>query len=229
MKKKAIGILGGMGPESTALFYSELIKQCQKQYGAQYDEDYPEIFIYSLPIPDIVRGIKRSDTTREMMTNGIKKIEKIGSQIITMPCNSAEYFYDDIKKKTTVPFFSMIEKTAQRANANNYKNVGLLATETTLDNKLYENIFSKYAINIIKPSNQKTVTDIICNILAGNKSQKDKEEIIKIIEQLKTDGADAVILGCTDLPILINQIDTKIPLLNTVKILAEATIKYSIK
>ena len=59
--KKIIGILGGMGPESTAIFYQAIIKQCQKQYGAKYDEDYPEIFIYNLPIPNIVDGLKKPE------------------------------------------------------------------------------------------------------------------------------------------------------------------------
>lgn len=81
MGKKAIGVLGGMGPESTALFYQKIIKQYQKQYGAKNDEDYPEIFIYSLPIPDIVKGVKEPAKTAQMLIKVVKTLESVGSQL----------------------------------------------------------------------------------------------------------------------------------------------------
>ena len=162
------------------------------------------------------------------MIKGSKKLENMGSQILTMPCNSAEYFFEDINKEITIPFFSMIEEVAKKIKKNKYKKIGLLATKTTIDKKLYDKKLSLSKVEIIKPKNQEAISNIISNILAGEKSQKDKEKLLEIIEKMKREGAETIILGCTDLPILINQSDTQIPLVNTIKILAEATIKFSI-
>ena len=117
MKKKIIGVLGGMGPESTAIFYHELILQCQKQYGAQYDEDYPEIFIYNLPIPDVVKGLKTPQKTLKILVKGAKKIESMGVDFIVMPCNTAHYFYEDMKKEISIPFLSITEETVKKVKS----------------------------------------------------------------------------------------------------------------
>jgi aspartate racemase len=229
MKKKVIGVLGGMGPESTAIFYHELIIQCQKQYGAQYDEDYPEIFIYNLPIPNVVEGLKNPKKTLPVLVKGAKKMESIGVDFLVMPCNTAHYFFNWIKKDVSIPFLSIIEETAKKVKSKKYKKVGLLATETTIKYKIYEKVFDEYGIEIVVPKEQDKVTKIILNILAGRKLDKDKNELKKIIEKLKNNGAEAIILGCTDLPILLKPEEIDLETFDTVEVLAESTIKYAVK
>ncbi len=228
MKKKIIGVLGGMGPESTAIFYHELIIQCQKQYGAQYDEDYPEMFIYNLPIPDVVKGLKNPKNTLSMLVKGAKKLESIGVDFLVMPCNTAHYFYDKIKREISIPFLSIIEETAKKVKSIGYKKVGLLATETTIKCKNYDVVFDKYNIKIAVPLEQNKVTKIILNILAGKKLEEDKNELKQIIEKLKKNGAEAIILGCTDIPILLKREDVDIEVFDTVEVLAESTVKYAV-
>lgn len=229
MKKKIIGVLGGMGPESTAIFYHELIIQCQKQYGAKYDEDYPEIFIYNLPIPDVVDGLKKPEKTLQVLVKGAKKLESIGVDFIVMPCNTANYFYGDIKKEISIPFLSITEETAKKIKSNQYNKVGLLATRTTIKYKIYNKDFDKFGIGLIVPDKQEKITNIILNILAGKKLDKDREELKKIIEKLKDNGAETIIIGCTDIPILLKQEDVDIKIFDTVEILAESAIKFAVK
>jgi len=230
IQKKIIGVLGGMGPESTAIFYQELIKQCQKQYGAQYDQDYPEIFIYNLPIPDIVEGLKKPDETLAMLIQGAKKINSIGVDFMVMPCNTAHYFYPSMSKSISIPFICIFLATAKKIKSAGYKKIGLLATETTIEYKSYEKDFEKNGIDLLFPTNeeQKKLTEIILNILAGKKLDKDRESLKNIIENLKQKGAEAVVLACTDLPILLNKEDVGIKVFDTVETLAEATIEYAI-
>lgn len=227
MKKKIIGILGGMGPESTAIFYKSVIKQCQKQYGAKYDEDYPEIFIYNFPIPNIVEGLKEPSKVLPVLVKGAKKLETIGIDFMVMPCNTATYFLEDIQKEISVSFLSIVGEVAKKVKTEGYKKLGLLATDTTVNNKIYNKDFDKYAIELIIPEEQDKVTEVILNILAGKKSEKDKETLKQIIKNLKNKGAEAVVLGCTDISILIQQEDVGIELFDSVEIYAEATVKFA--
>lgn len=227
IKTKVIGVLGGMGPESTAIYYQALIRQCQKQYGAQLDEDYPEIFIYNLPIPDIVKGLKDHDETLARLVKGAKKVESIGVDFIVMPCNTAHYFYPGMSKSINIPFICIFLATAKKIRAKGYKKVGLLATETTIKYKSYEFDFEKNGIELVFSQQQDEVTRIILNILAGKKLEKDKGRLKEIIKELEKQGAEAVVLACTDLPILLKQEDFDIEVFDTVEILAEATINYA--
>ncbi|OGJ65843.1 hypothetical protein A3F36_05235 [Candidatus Peribacteria bacterium RIFCSPHIGHO2_12_FULL_55_11] len=230
MKKKIIGVLGGMGPESTAIFYHALIQRCQKQYGAQYDQDYPEIFIYNLPIPDIVEGLEKPEETLAQLIKGAQKINTIGVDFMVMPCNTAHYFYPGMAKSVSIPFICIFLATAKKIKIKGYKKVGFLATETTIKYKSFEKDFEKNNIELILPNqnDQESLTKIIMNILAGHKLDADKNQLKRIIEHLKAKGAEAVVLACTDLPILFKQEDIDIEVFDTVEILAEATIQYAI-
>ncbi|MFH0713961.1 MAG: amino acid racemase [Candidatus Micrarchaeota archaeon] len=229
MKKKIIGVLGGMGPESTANFYHELIIQCQKQYGAKYDEDYPEIFLYNLPIPDVVEGLETPEKTLNILVKGAKKLEAIGVDFIVMPCNTAHFFYEDIKKEISIPFLSITEETAKKVKLRNFNKVGLLATGTTVRHNIYNKDFDKERIELIVPEKQEKVTKVIMNILAGKKLEKDKDELKQIIQNLKDKGAQAIVIGCTDIPILLKPEDINIETFDTVEVLAESTIKFAVK
>ncbi|HLD57761.1 MAG TPA: amino acid racemase [archaeon] len=220
---RRIGILGGMGPESTALFYQKIIEQCQKLYGAKYDQDYPKIFIYSLPLPDPVRGIR--DGTLRVLTNGLKKLESFGADFIAIPCNTINCFLPEMRKCIQIPIVGIIEETIGKIESERYKKVGLLATIPTIENNLYKSD----KIKIITPlkRDQKTVNKVICNILAGKKLDEDKKLVGRIIRNLLDRGAEAIVLGCTDLPLLIKQEDYDVKIFDTVEILAESTVRYA--
>ncbi len=218
-----------MGPESTAIFYQELIKECQKQYGAQYDEDYPEIFIYNLPIPDVVEGLKNPEKVLPVLVGGIRKLESIGVDFVVMPCNTSHYFFEDMKKEISIPFLNIVGETAKKVNSKGYKKVGLIATVTTIDHNIYTKEFDEYGIELVVPVEQDKVTEIILNILAGRKLERDRTELKKIINTLKDVGAEAIVLGCTDISILLKQEDVDIEVFDTVNVLAESAIRFAVK
>lgn len=229
MKSKSIGVLGGMGPESTAIFYQSIILQCQKQYGAQYDEDYPEIFIYNLPIPDMVEGIKNPEKVLPVLIRGIKRMESIGVDFIAIPCNTTHYFFDELQKNVKIPILNIIEETVKKVKSKGYKRVGLLATVTTVENRIYGRIFDKFGVEIVTPrERQSKVTKIIRNILAGRKSEADRQELKRIVKEMKKEGAGAIVIGCTDITTILRQEDVDVELFDSVDILAEATVKYAV-
>jgi len=229
MIKKTIGVLGGMGPESTAIFYKQLIKECQKQYGAKYDKDFPEIIIYNLPIPDPVSKIENSEKTIQMMVQTINKLQSIGSEFVVMPCNTSHYFYDEVKKRINLPFINMLSETSKKVEKAGIKKVGILATNSTIKYNLYNKEFSKRNIELIVPEQQNKLNEVIYNILSGKKLQEDETILRRIIDDLLSKGVKAILIGCTDIPVLLNKNNyPDVLFFDSIDILAESTIKYTI-
>lgn len=223
---KKVGIIGGMGPGATIILYKKIIKIFQRRYNAKYDSDFPEMYICNLPIPDIVEKVKNLDTINNMICNSLKNLQNIGMDFIVIPCNTINIIYDRYKNSVSIPVFNIIEETVKNVKSKSYKKIALLATKTTYDFKLYEKECKKNDLNLLVPEDYEKVliNDIIMRILNGKILMKDKQEILKIINNLKEKGAEGVVLGCTDLPILINQKDINIKLFDTLNILAELIV-----
>ncbi len=226
IRMKKIGIIGGMGPESTVMFYKEIIRIFQEEYGAKYDSDYPEMWICNFPIPDIVKGINDSGRIREMLSVTSKKLEWLGADFIAVPCNTVNLFFDSIQGAVSVPVLNIIKETEKKIESLGFKKVGLLATETLIKSGLYGKYLEKYGIGIVKPdkNEMREVSGAIMKILNGEKEPDDKRRIMKIAERFMKEGAGCIILGCTDLPVLVKEEDFGIKTLNTIKILAEASV-----
>ncbi len=218
-----------MGPEATIQFYRELIKICQKGYGAKYDDEFPNIIIYNLSVPEVVEGIKRPIQILQPLKKGIKALEKAGVDFIVVPCNTINYFYSDMLKMTKIPIYNIIEETTKEIKSCKLSKIGVLATKTTIKTKLYKKMFNKYKIKLLLSNkNEMDLTNkIILNVLEGKKSRNDKKLILKVISNLKEKAAEAIVLGCTELPLLIKQKDVDLPIFDTIKVLAEFTIRVA--
>jgi len=226
---RTIGILGGMGPEATADLYLEIIKIYQRKFGAKYDADFPPFFIYSLPIPDVVASVENEEKTIALLCGGVRKLEQMGADIIGVACNTVQVYIKEMRNAVNIPILSIPEETAILMETEQIKIGGILATNKTVGSGMYNNALVPNGISLILPNieEQETVTNIILNILSGMKSEKDKLQLLAIVESLKLKGAKAVILACTDLPLLINSKDTSLKLIDTTKVLAEALVRES--
>lgn len=226
MKKyKVIGILGGMGPESTACLYLKIIKIFQEKYRAVYDSDFPEMIILNVPIPDVVENPKKRNKTKKMLITAVRKIERSGADFIAIPCNTVTSYISEMQNAITIPLLNIVEETKKIIESDGLKKVGLLATELTIKNKIYEED-DKIEIVTVGESSQKIITQIIMNILQGKKDEKDKIQLSKYIAELQCLGAEKIILGCTDLPLLIKNDERCI---DTIKILADAVVREATK
>ena len=213
-----------MGPEATAEFYLRVIGIFQRKFGAKYDSDFPEVIIYNLPLPDVVESISNNKEILNSLAYGIKKLETAGAEIIAIACNTAYCFIDNLKSSSNAEILNVIEEVASQLN--NFKKVGLLATSATIKSNLFQEYSKKYGIKILVPTEkeQNTITGVIMRILAGKKLLRDKKKLNKIITNLSDKGAKAIILGCTELPLLVNQKDVKIKLIDTIEILANVSV-----
>ena len=221
-----VGILGGMGPEATADLYLRIVRILQAR-GAKYDFEFPQIIINSLPIPDLVESQKYQKEISKLLIDGVKQLENSGVTFIAVACNSVYSYFDEMQRAVSIPIINIMDETVKFARKQKYTKIGLLATKTTIKNRLFEESFNKCNINIINPTRnqQKTITKIILNILKGKKSVKDTLTLKSIIISLQNKGAEAVILGCTELPLILSTIDCDTNLIDTTEIIARKVIE----
>ncbi|MBA7628125.1 Broad specificity amino-acid racemase YgeA [subsurface metagenome] len=220
-----IGILGGMSYESTIKYYDLIL---EKYYEKFNDYNYPELFIFSLnfqKLTDYELGNNKAKYV-EYLTSGIKSLENGGVSFIVMAANSPHAVYEDLDKLAKVPILSIVKATAEKAQQEKMKKLLLLGIKFTMQSTFYQEHCKEQGIEVITPSNEEQ--DIINKIIfdelvIGFFKQKSKEKLLQIIEQYKVDG---VILGCTELPLILNQNDTKIKLLDTLQIHVDATLDY---
>ena len=223
---KTIGILGGMGPEATAELYLRIIRIFQSKYGAKYDDDFPEIVIINLPIPDVVEDLSEEKAVREMLVSGVRKLENAGTDFIVIPCNTVNFFFQSIQEAVSIPVLSILTETADEIRRMKVKTVGLLGTEMTMSKNIYNSVLQD--IPLIAPSieEQKGITKIIINVLAGKKNALDRKFLLGLIDKLKESGAEKVILGCTELPLLLKRSND---LIDTIDVLAQATVREAVR
>jgi aspartate racemase len=222
-----IGILGGMGPEATSDLYMRIVRILQKEFHARYDRDYPPILVFSVPIPDLVEEVENETLISSYLIEAAKALELSGADFISIPCNTAHYFLGAIRSSVKIPVLSMVEITATELFKKQRK-VGLLATETTIRLRIYQNEFERVGIELILPneSHRKNLTQIILNTMAGLTEKTDKVKLREIVENLKSRGAESVILACTELP-LIAEFDYGIEVVDPTEILARSCVRLA--
>ena len=220
---KTVGIIGGLGPETTAKFYMQVVSLCAKKNKTQR----PNILIANIPITFELeeKFINRSEGKREfcaLLTNAAKTLEKSGADFIVLPCNTAHVFIDDVKDSVNIPVLNIIDESVKTLKSRGVEKVGLLATPSTVKNKLFDK-----KINLIKPNklNQKKMGLIINRILNNQSIDENRIELLKIIKSI-SEKSDVLLLACTDLQLLITEKEINgIEIFDTMQILAKATIR----
>lgn len=223
---KTVGIIGGLGPETTSEFYLEIIFSCYKKNKI----NRPPMLIWNVPLEykieeDLITKAIGEERYIPYLTNAAKRLESGGADFLVMPCNSLHIYIDEIRKAVKIPVLSILEETAKFLKDNNVKEVGILATSTAINNKLYEKFLNKHNIKQIAPNDfqQAKIGKIINNLVLSRHDNKDRGELIKIIADFSKKGVSAVILACTDLQLLIPKFPN-MKIFDTMKILADATI-----
>ena len=231
MKKKIIGILGGLGPEATVFMFNLIVAMTK----AEKDQDHIPIMIYNNPkIPD--RTDFFDDNGISPMNNLISSaqhLERMGADFIIMPCNTAHYFYKDMKQNINIPFIHMIDEAAKYASdkLSGIRSFGLLSTIGTYLSRLYEESFEKQGLQIIVPD-EKFKNKIMQAITGkhGIKAGYKKiplEILLEVIDHLNQKGSGAMINGCTEISLVISEEHMDIPLLKPMQVLAGKAIQFA--
>lgn len=227
-QNKTIGILGGMGPDATAYFYRLIIEKSRSDFGALHNDDYPNILIHSIPVPDFISNQEHLSEALTILEDSTANISN-NCSIMCIACNTAHILIDKLQLKTKTPFISMVEETAKFINKSGYKKVGLLATPTTFQTELYQNAININGAKVITPEPEEiSELGIIVNDIIEGKFNQSKARIIAIADKLVSQGAQAIVLGCTELPLIFPK-KYKIPVISSLEVLANSLLNYYYK
>lgn len=222
--KKTVGIIGGMGPSATALLFQKMIAYTE----AATDAEHIHILIDNRPsIPDRTKAILNgNEIPVEKICESGKMLEKMGAEIIAIPCNTSHYFYSSIQKQLEIPIIHMLDETAKECKKLGFNRVGVLATTGTKATAIYDKALSTYGIQAIYPGEegQAVLMTIIYDYVKAGKPA-DCEMFKKELKNMSAMGAQAFILGCTELPMVFCDGDLGMKFIDSLDILAKRTVE----
>jgi len=222
---KTIGILGGLGPESTTAYYNYITR---KYYDLSGDYGYPEILIHSLTFDMFIDAGYKCPAK---ITSAIEGLAGAGADFVIAACNSIHVVYEEVCKSISIPWVSIMDAVAEQINKKGQRRVGLLGTVFTMQNDFYQKTFEKYQLKVLFPDedSQKEVSEIIYKeLITGEVKEDSKQSVLRIMEDLQRAGAEGVILGCTELPFLIRQEDTQVVIFDSTAIHAQKALDMAL-
>lgn len=221
---KTIGILGGMGPLATVDLFDKIVRMTD----AESDQEHLHIIIDNFPaIPDRTEAILRGgESSLPMMIESAQRLQRTGAELIVIPCNTAHYFYDGVCEAVSIPVLNMIEETAIALSEQNITRIGLLATDGTIKTDVYRNMMDKFGIEMILPDHdeRKIITHVIYQGVKAGK-EVDIVPFHDVGRRMLDDGAQTLVLACTELPPAFTQYHLDLPHVDPTLILAIAAIK----
>ena len=224
---KTLGIIGGVGPASTAEFYLKISYDCQKRNDVQR----PPIVIASVPAPyEVERGMILDNINgyTPLLVAEAKRLQTAGAHFLAMPCNTLHCDIETIRNAVEIPVMSIVDTAINYIKAKNYNKVGLLATAATVERNIYSDVFRRGGIDFLVPSAQEQagLNKLIVNLVDGKYFDEDRKFTHAVIDSLKASGADCIAMACTDLQLLKPEQDrSDIPIFDTMAILAEAALE----
>ncbi len=226
-RRRVVGVLGGMGPLATADFYTKLVRLTP----ARRDQDHLHVIIDSDPtIPDRTAAVLGAgpDPTPALVA-AARRLVRAGADLIAIPCNSAHVFLDAIRRAAGIPVLDLAEEVAAAASRLRPapRRVGLLATTATVRAGLYHRAFEARGITVVEPdpAHQERVMGAIRAIKAGDLGPAVRGRVREAAAALVRSGARAIVLGCTELPLVAGARWAAVPVLDGTEILARAVIR----
>jgi aspartate racemase len=231
MPEKIIGILGGMGPEATIDLFTRIFKGTK----ARKDQDHLRILIDNNPkIPDRTLAIQgKGPSPLNQLTRSAKILESAGADFIIIPCVTVHHYYESLQRGIKIPILHLLEITVQyiKTKLKGISKVGLLATTGTIQTGLFQASFSHTNMELVIPIpkvQKKWVMEAIYGkegIKAIGPSENSKRLILKASKTLIHQGAQAIIAGCTEVPLVLKEGDLSVPVIDPISILAKIAIE----
>jgi len=227
---KKIGILGGTSPESTVEYYRYLTRSYTERFG---DHGYPEIIIYSVSFQGYVDWCfgERWDLVAQGLIESAKKLEAAGADFLIIAANTLHIVYDQVQAGVGIPMISILDATADAIEAKGFRTAGLLGTKFTMEKPFYRDALARRGISVIVPEadDRQYINKVLYEELSEGKIRDESRDgFIRIMETLEERGAEGVVLGCTEIPLLVGEKDTNMTLFDTTRIHAEAALNYAL-
>ena len=231
MNLKTIGLIGGMSWESTVTYYKIINETVKEKLGGLHSA---KCILYSMDFQEIeeCQANGNWEKSGEILGEAANNLEKAGADFIVICTNTMHKVINQIKEKISIPILHIAEMTAEKILEKGLKNIALLGTKYTMEQDFYKSKLIEKGINVIIPDKNdieiinKVIYDELC---LGTINSNSKKKFLEIVHKLRSKGAEGIILGCTEIGLLIKNEDTDVPLFDTAVIHAEEAAIYSIK
>ena len=228
---KKIGILGGMSPESTTLYYEHITRTYTARFG---DYGYPEILIYSVNFQKFVdwqHNGQWNEAAREM-ADALERLHVAGADVGLIATNTMHIVFEEVQRAVHMPLLSIVEATAEAIHAVGLRSVGLLGTVFTMTEHFFRDGLERWGIKVLvpQPSAQQRINDVIYKELCkGDIRPNSRQLFLETIECLRDGGAQGIVLGCTEIPLLVEPKHCDLPLFNTALLHAEKALDFALQ
>lgn len=229
---KLLGLIGGMNWQSTIEYYKKLNSLINEKLGGNHSA---KVVLYSVDFEEILalEMQNRWDLIKEKMVDISVSLEKAGTKGIVICSNTMHLIAEELQDNINIPIINVIDATAEEIQNNGIKSIGLLGTKFTMEGDFYKKrLENKYGLKVLVPDHKdiELINDIIYKELAQGKVYlNSKKEMKRIHEKLVIAGAEGIILGCTELPMIIEPNETDLPLFDTLEIHMNKAMEFSLK
>ncbi len=226
--KPVLGVLGGMGPQASARFYELLIQKSIEIFHVEMNEDFPHVLLDNIPVPDLVLSDQDRERAVVLVEQEISRLVSAGALVLAMPCNTMHLFLPRFRLGCDVLFLSMVEAVVEKVVQSSQKHVALLGSLTTMRSDLYIHPLQANGVEVLLPHHdeQMFIGALIHKVIAGQIQPHDVEQLDSIITSLQNRGAESVLLGCTELPLLAKNLDISVPVYDSLDILVSSCCAY---
>lgn len=227
-QKQVICILGGMGPQASARLLTVLVDRCAN-LGAKNDSDFPEIIVDSIPVPDFIADTKNVPKVKKELIKRVKLLDKFNPLCFAIACNTVHILLSELQQVTNTPFVSIVDEITREIRVRGFNKVGLMASPTTIATDLFGDSLSQSGIETFVPTDGdiEKIEGVIRRVLGSKSSIRDGELLAAVANSLISKGAEGVILGCTELPLIFPR-NFKKPIFDSLEILADALLTRSL-
>jgi len=227
---KHIGIIA-VSSEGAALCYRTI---CQEAPAIMGKFGHPEITMHTHPLSDYMDYIEKDDwdNVAALMVSSAKKLASAGADFAICPDNTVHRAFEKASSQSPIPVISITETVAKQCQLKRYKKVGVLGTKYTMQGPIYRDALSKLNIEMIVPdkNDQEKINSIIFEgLVPGKITGSSGKGIIEAIHKLKASGCDAVILGCTEIPLVVNSKNSPLPVIDSTRLLARRAFEHSLE
>ncbi|QTL97503.1 amino acid racemase [Iocasia frigidifontis] len=229
---KTIGLIGGMSWESSLEYYRIINEAVKKKLGEPHS---CKSVMYSVDFAEYEKLQHKGkwELLTSKMIDVARKLEKAGVDLILICTNTMHKMAADVQKSITVPLLHIADAAAEEIKAKNMNKVGLLGTKFTMEENFYkERLKEKYGIDVVIPDAQEreVVHNVIYKeLISGIIKEESRDKFRKIIKNLKKNGGEGVILGCTEIPLLIKNEDSEIPIFDTTMLHAKKAVDFALE
>jgi aspartate racemase len=227
MPEKVIGVLGGMGPEATIELFAQIVRRTR----ATKDREHLRVLIDNNPkVPDRTAAILGTGAScLPELARSARALKRAGADFIVIPCVTVHYFHAALQKRTSLPILHIVEETVKRIRKRHagVRRIGLLATTGTIQAGLFQKALARTKLELLTPSTE-TQTDVVMKaiyaIKAGGATAEARSLVRRAAGELVERGAEVVIAGCTEIPLVLKDGDLPVPVIDPIAILADAAI-----